>query len=109
MGAVGALAPTVFLPRPEIIHINVPLFLPRPEILYIRAPTLFSPVGRQCVCAFVKNVYIRSIASILSFVVMTQLKPNSIFRLFWEVPLSTSWDEVNFSIFVGCFLTNFSK
>ena len=47
MGAVGALAPTVFLPRPEIIHINVPLFLPRPEILYIRAPTLFSPVGRQ--------------------------------------------------------------
>ena len=44
MGAVGALAPTVFLPRPEIIHICVPLFLPRPEVIYIRAPTLFSPV-----------------------------------------------------------------
>ena len=47
MGAVGALAPTVFLPRPEIIHICVPLFLPRPEVIYIHAPTLFSPVGRQ--------------------------------------------------------------
>ena len=49
MGAVGALAPTVFLPRPEIIHICVPLFLPRPEVIYIHAPTLFSPVGRQCI------------------------------------------------------------
>lgn len=35
MGAVGALAPTVFLPRPEIIHICIPLFLPRPEVIYI--------------------------------------------------------------------------
>ena len=32
-GAVGALAPTVFLPRPKIILINVPLFLPRPEVV----------------------------------------------------------------------------
>ena len=48
MGAVGALAPTVFLPRPEIIHISVPLFLPRPEDVLILAPTLFSPVRRQC-------------------------------------------------------------
>ena len=47
MGAVGALAPTVFLPRPEIIHISVPLFLPRPEVVLILAPTLFSPVRRQ--------------------------------------------------------------
>ena len=47
MGAVGALAPTVFLPRPEIIHICVPLFLPCPEVINIRAPTLFSPVWRQ--------------------------------------------------------------
>ena len=35
MCAVGALAPTVFLTRPEIIHINVPLFLPRPEDVLI--------------------------------------------------------------------------
>ena len=49
MGAVGALAPTVFLPRPEIIHISVPLFLPRPEVVLILAPTLFSPVRRQCI------------------------------------------------------------
>ena len=35
MGAVGALAPTVFLPRPEIIHISVPHFLPRPEVVLI--------------------------------------------------------------------------
>ena len=48
MGAVGALAPTVFLPRPEIIHISVPLFLPRPEVVLILAPMLFSPVRRQC-------------------------------------------------------------
>ena len=48
MGAVGALAPTVFLPRPEIIHISVPLILPRPEVVLILAPTLFSPVRRQC-------------------------------------------------------------
>ena len=34
MGAVGALAPTVFLPRPEIIYISVPLFLPRPEVVF---------------------------------------------------------------------------
>ena len=47
MGAVGALAPTVFLPHPEIIHISVPLFLPRPEVVSILAPTLFSPVRRQ--------------------------------------------------------------
>ena len=47
MGAVGALAPTVFQPRPEIILINVPLFLPRPEVVLILAPTLFSPVRRQ--------------------------------------------------------------
>ena len=31
MGAVGALAPTVFLPRPEIIHISVPLFSAPPR------------------------------------------------------------------------------
>ena len=43
MGAVGALAPTVFLPRPKIIYISVPLFLPRPEVVLILAPTLFSP------------------------------------------------------------------
>ena len=48
MGAVGALAPTVFLPRPEIILINVPLILPRPEVVLILAPMLFSPVRRQC-------------------------------------------------------------
>ena len=47
MGTVGALAPTVFLPHPEIIHISVPLFLPRPEVVSILAPTLFSPVRRQ--------------------------------------------------------------
>ena len=47
MGAVGALAPTVFLPRPKIIHISVPLFLPRPEVVLILVPTLFSPVRRQ--------------------------------------------------------------
>ena len=47
MGAVGALAPTVFLPRPEIIHINAYLFLPRPEVVFIHAPTLLSSVGRQ--------------------------------------------------------------
>ena len=47
MGAVGALAPTVFLPRPEIIHISVPLFLPRPEVVLILAPTLFTPVRRH--------------------------------------------------------------
>ena len=50
MGAVGALAPTVFLPRPEIIQISVPLFLPRPEVVLILTPTLFSPVRRQCIC-----------------------------------------------------------
>ena len=33
MGAVGALAPTVFWPRPEIIYISVPFFLP-PEVVY---------------------------------------------------------------------------
>ena len=33
MGAVGALAPTVFLPRPEVV--------------LILAPTLFRPVRRQ--------------------------------------------------------------
>ena len=47
MGAVGVLAPTVFLPCPEIIHTSVPLFWPRPEDVFICAPTLFSPVGRQ--------------------------------------------------------------
>ena len=31
MDVVGALAPTVFLTRPKIIHISVPLFLPHPE------------------------------------------------------------------------------
>ena len=35
MGAVGALAPTVFLTRPKIIHISVPLFLPCPEDVLI--------------------------------------------------------------------------
>ena len=37
---VGALAPTVFLPRPEIVHIRVPVFLPRPEVVLILAPML---------------------------------------------------------------------
>ena len=37
MGAVGALAPTVFLPRLEIIHTSAPLYLPRPEVVFIRA------------------------------------------------------------------------
>ena len=33
---MGALAPTVFLPRPEIIHISVPLFCPAPKLyLYL--------------------------------------------------------------------------
>ena len=37
MGAVGAIAPTVFLPRPEIIHISVYLFFcPAPKLyLYL--------------------------------------------------------------------------
>ena len=35
MGAVDALAPTVFLTRLKIIHISVPLFLPHPEDLLI--------------------------------------------------------------------------
>ena len=56
MGAVGALAPTVFLPRPEIIHICVPLFLPRLEVIFMCAPTLFSPVGRQCVLHFLPKI-----------------------------------------------------
>ena len=47
MGAVGALAPTVFLHCPEIIHICVPLFLSRPEVIFMREPTQFRPVGRQ--------------------------------------------------------------
>ena len=47
MGAVGALAPTVFLPRPEIIHISVPLFSAPPEVVLILAPMLFIPVRRQ--------------------------------------------------------------
>ena len=47
MGAVGALAPTVFLPCSEIIHISVPLFLPRPEVVLILSPTLFSPVQKM--------------------------------------------------------------
>ena len=52
MGAVGALAPTVFLPHPEIIYISVPLFLmPCPEVVLILAPTLFSPVRRQWLCS----------------------------------------------------------
>ena len=33
MGAVGALAPTVFLPRPEIIYISVPFFMPHPKVV----------------------------------------------------------------------------
>ena len=56
MGAVGALAPTVFLPRPEIIHISVPLFLPRPEVVLILAPTLFSTVWRQWESNFYPNL-----------------------------------------------------
>ena len=55
MGAVGALAPTVFLPRPEIIHISVPLFLPRPEVVLILAPTLFTPVRRQCLYYYINH------------------------------------------------------
>ena len=47
MGAVGALAPTVFLPCPEITHISVPSFLPSPEVVLILSPTLFTPVWRQ--------------------------------------------------------------
>ena len=51
MGAVGALAPTVFLLCAKIIHISVPLFLTFPEVVLIlapAAPTLFSPNQRQC-------------------------------------------------------------
>ena len=49
MIAVGALAPTVFLPRPEIIHISVPFFSAPPRsCTFILAPMLFSPVWRQC-------------------------------------------------------------
>ena len=50
MGAVGALAPTVFLLCPKIIHISVPLFLTRPEVVLILAPAprLFIPDQRQC-------------------------------------------------------------
>ena len=59
MGAVGALAPTVFLPRPEIIYISVPLFLPRPEVVLTLAPMLFSPVRRQWLSCYVTIVYIR--------------------------------------------------
>ena len=36
------------LPRPEIIHISVPLFLPRPKVVHILAPKLFSSVWHQC-------------------------------------------------------------
>ena len=45
VGAVGAVAPTVFLPR--LIHISVPLFMPRPEAVLILAPTLFCSLWRQ--------------------------------------------------------------
>ena len=38
MGAVVALAPTVFLLCPKIIHISVPLFLTCPEVVLILAP-----------------------------------------------------------------------
>ena len=41
------LAPTVFLPRPEIMHISVPLFLPCPKVVLIIAPTLLNPVRCQ--------------------------------------------------------------
>ena len=47
-GATGAHAPVVFIPRPEIIHINASLFVSFPEVLYTGAPLLFSPVWRQC-------------------------------------------------------------
>ena len=38
MGAVAALAPTVFLPCPEIIHISEPLFLPAPKLYLFLHP-----------------------------------------------------------------------
>ena len=49
VGATGAHAPVVFIPRPEIIDICASLFVFLPEVLYIGAPLLFSPVWRQCV------------------------------------------------------------
>ena len=48
MGAVGALAPTVFLPRPEIIHISVPLFSAPPRSCTYTCTHAFSPVRRHC-------------------------------------------------------------
>ena len=45
MGAVGALAPTVFLPRPKIIHISVPLFCPAPKLLLYMHPRYLVQLG----------------------------------------------------------------
>ena len=45
MGAVGALAPTVFLPRLEIIHINVPLFLPHSKLYLHMDPHYLVQLG----------------------------------------------------------------
>ena len=40
---MGALAPTVFLPRPTIIHVNVYLFLPRPEVVSVQCAVYMHP------------------------------------------------------------------
>ena len=47
---MGALAPTVFLLCPKIIHIIYLFFLTRPEVILILAPApmLFSLDQRQC-------------------------------------------------------------
>ena len=64
MGAVGALAPTVFLPRPEIIYISVPLFLPRPEVvLYTCTHAIQSSSAPVVICLS----YIYHIIYIFSF------------------------------------------
>ena len=49
--ATSAIAPPLFLPRPEIMYIYIcaPLFLSRPEprTYLVSAPPLLSPDGRQ--------------------------------------------------------------
>ena len=66
MGAVGAIAPTVFLPRPEIIHISASLILPRPKVVLILAPMLFSPVRRQC--TLVSGIYYKLLLRFCEFI-----------------------------------------
>ena len=49
MGAVGALAPKVFLPRPEIIYIYVLHFSALPRTYLVRATSPLSPDWRHWV------------------------------------------------------------